>query len=131
LVRGHARGLLVAAVVVAALALVACGEKEENLTPSTDTTATTTTPTVPALEPQVVEARARDAASAKVARRVKIAPSAWSASCAGGEDGGAWTCHMRSGPCKGPVIVSPPSGPAEPAAITTDASGIRCAKAKS
>lgn len=122
------RGLITAAVVVAALALGACGEKDENLTPSTDTTAITTTP-VPALEPQVVEARARDAASAKVARRVKIAPSAWSASCAGGEDGGAWTCHMRSGPCKGPVIVKPPSGPAEPAAITTDASGIRCAKA--
>jgi len=84
---------------------------------------------VVALQPQVVEARARDAASAKVAKVVKIRPAAWTAACSGGESGGTWTCHLSSDRCKGPVTVSPPSGP-DANAITTDASGIRCAKPK-
>jgi len=120
------RGALPAGLMAAAaLALGACGEKEENIT-SSKTTATETTQTVAAkLDPQVAEQKARQAASAALPKSFTVRPADWSVTCSGGESGGAWTCKVKGGPCSGRVIVSPPSG-ADANAITTDAKGVGC-----
>ena len=119
------RRALPAGLVAAALALAACGEKEENIT-SSATTATETTSTVAAkLDPQVAEQKARQAASAALPKSFTVRPADWSVNCTGGESGGAWTCTVKGGPCSGRVIVNPPSG-ADANAITTDAKGVGC-----
>jgi len=119
------RRALPAGLVVAALALAACGEKEENIT-SSATTATEATTTVAAkLDPQVAEQKARQAASAALPKSFTVRPADWAVTCSGGESGGAWTCRVKGGPCAGNVIVRPPSG-ADANAITTDAKGVGC-----
>ena len=112
----------------AAVALGACGEKKEDLSPSTEAGTTMTTTPVVALEPKVAEARARDAASAALPKGIVIRPADWTASCSGGKSGGAWTCSVKSGRCHGNVIVRPPSG-ADANAIRANAKGVRCVAA--
>jgi hypothetical protein len=118
--RGLAGGVLAAA----ALALAACGEKEENIT-AAETTATETTTVAAKLDPQVAEQKARQAASAALPKSFTVRPADWSVTCSGGESGGAWTCTVKGGPCSGKVIVNPPSG-ADANAITTNAKGVGC-----
>ncbi len=127
---GRSRYALVAATlaVAVAVALGACGEKKEDLSPPTEAGTTTTTTPVVALEPKVVEARARDAASGALPKGIVIRPADWTASCSGGESGGAWTCSVKSGRCHGDVIVRPPSG-ADANAITANAKGVSCTAA--
>lgn len=107
----------------AALTLGACGEKEESISP--ETTVATTTTAEPAIQPEVAEKRAREAASAAVPNGFKVRPADWKVSCAGGEGGGQWSCTVSAGPCRGKVLVSPPSG-ADANAITTNAKGVGC-----
>ena len=119
------RPALPAGLIVAALALAACGEKEENITTSEATPTEATTTVAPKLDPQVAEQQARRAASAALPKSFTVRPAAWSVNCSGGENGGDWTCKVKSGLCSGNVIVSPPSG-ADANAITTDAKGVGC-----
>jgi hypothetical protein len=110
--------------VLLAVALAACGEKEENITSST--TDTETTQTVSAkIAPQVAEQRARLAASAALPKSFTVRPADWKVTCAGGETGGQWVCNVSGGPCSGKVVVSPPSGP-DANEIGTNAKGVGC-----
>ena len=121
-----ARRILPGVLLVAALLLVACGEKEENITSSDATGTETATQTVTAkIDPQVAEQRARLAASNALPKSFTVRPADWKVSCSGGEDGGAWTCTVEGGPCSGKVIVNPPSG-ADANEITADAKGVGC-----
>jgi hypothetical protein len=108
------------------VALGACGEKKEDLSPSTDAATSTSTTPVVALEPKVAEARARKAASAALPKGIVIRPADWTVSCSGGESGGPWTCSVKGGRCHGNVIVRPPTGAD---GIMANAKGVRCTAA--
>jgi hypothetical protein len=122
----RAPAVLAAALASGGLAVAAYGEKEENITsPATTGTGTVTTADAK-VEPQVAERRARTAASAALPKGFTVRPADWSVTCSGGEGGGAWTCRVQGGPCKGTVIVRPPSSGPDASGIRTDASGVGC-----
>jgi hypothetical protein len=111
------RALPAGLAVAAALALAACGEKEETIT-SSDTTETSTPTTATIPDNSTLERRAekaaRVAASAAVPKGFAVRPTDWTVSQCQGATGG-YICGLRSGPCGGSVMVFLPreGGPSQ------------------
>jgi hypothetical protein len=117
-----------------AVLLSACGEKEENIEPVDPATGLETVPIAPGpsivqYQGEAAETAARQAASAVLPRAFDVRPADWQVTCASGAKQ-LVICRVRSGPCKGPVVLRPAKVPAgaspEGYAPKADASGVGC-----
>ena len=114
-----------------ALLLGACAEKEENIQPVEPEIGTIPAPgaTIVQVEGQAAKDLARQAASAVLPPGFAVKPAAWRVTCARAPKD-LVICRVRSGPCKGPVVLRPAKVPAgvspEGYVPKADASAVGC-----
>ena len=114
-----------------ALLLGACGEKEENIEPVEPEIGAIPAPgaTIVQVQGPAAKQLARDAASAVLPPSFGVAPADWRVTCESAAKQ-LVICRVRSGPCKGPVVIRPAKVPAgespEGYSPKADASAVGC-----
>ncbi|HEX2360237.1 MAG TPA: hypothetical protein VHH72_10530 [Solirubrobacterales bacterium] len=124
-------GAAVPILVGLALLLGACAEKEENIQPVEPEIGTVAAPgaTIVQVQGQAAKQLARQTASAVLPAGFSVKPADWRVTCAPAAKD-LVICRVRSGPCKGPVVLRPAKVPAgvspEGYAPKADASAVGC-----